>query len=56
MYDPVGWGVPYAGSLVADERETLVDISLQVNTIIFIIYYSTDERCKDRSLGSSCAS
>ena len=32
LYDPVGWGVPYAGSIVADERETLVDISVQVQT------------------------
>ena len=29
-YDPVGWGVPYAGSIVSDDREVLVDLSLQV--------------------------
>ncbi|OQR84990.1 hypothetical protein ACHHYP_12460 [Achlya hypogyna] len=34
LYDPVGWGVPYAGSLVADERETLVDISVQVLLVL----------------------
>ncbi|RQM23526.1 hypothetical protein B5M09_004121, partial [Aphanomyces astaci] len=32
LYDPVGWGVPYAGSIVADERETLVDVSIQVSS------------------------
>ncbi|EQC25901.1 hypothetical protein SDRG_16273 [Saprolegnia diclina VS20] len=34
LYDPVGWGVPYAGSIVADERETLVDISVQVLLVL----------------------
>ncbi|OQS05042.1 hypothetical protein THRCLA_02784 [Thraustotheca clavata] len=34
LYDPVGWGVPYAGSLVVDERETLVDISVQVLLVL----------------------
>ncbi|KAG7399055.1 cell wall biogenesis protein [Phytophthora boehmeriae] len=33
-YDPVGWGVPYAGSLVSDDREMLVDISLQVLLVL----------------------
>lgn len=33
-YDPVGWGVPYAGSIVSDERESLVDISLQVLLVL----------------------
>ncbi|KAF0719695.1 Aste57867_861 [Aphanomyces stellatus] len=34
LYDPVGWGVPYAGSIVADERETLVDVSVQVLLVL----------------------
>ncbi|ETV82656.1 hypothetical protein, variant [Aphanomyces astaci] len=34
LYDPVGWGVPYAGSIVADERETLVDVSIQVLLVL----------------------
>ncbi|CAK4732153.1 unnamed protein product [Aphanomyces euteiches] len=34
LYDPVGWGVPYAGSIVADEREHLVDISIQVLLVL----------------------
>jgi hypothetical protein len=33
-YDPVGWGVPYAGSIVSDDRETLVDVSLQVLLVL----------------------
>lgn len=33
-YDPVGWGVPYAGSIVTDDRETLVDASLQVLLVL----------------------
>lgn len=33
-YDPVGWGVPYAGSIVSDDREVLVDLSLQVLLVL----------------------
>lgn len=33
-YDPVGWGVPYAGSIVSDDREALVDIALQVLLVL----------------------
>ncbi|CAI5719067.1 unnamed protein product [Hyaloperonospora brassicae] len=33
-YDPVGWGVPYAGSIVSDDREILVDLSLQVLLVL----------------------
>ncbi|EEY59785.1 uncharacterized protein PITG_12913 [Phytophthora infestans T30-4] len=33
-YDPVGWGVPYAGSIVSDDRELLVDLSLQVLLVL----------------------
>ncbi len=33
-YDPIGWGVPYANALVPDDRETLVDLSLQVLLVL----------------------
>lgn len=33
-YDPVGWGVPYAGSIVTDDREQLVDMALQVLLVL----------------------
>ncbi|KAI9918457.1 hypothetical protein PsorP6_011960 [Peronosclerospora sorghi] len=33
-YDPVGWGVPYAGSIVSDDRELLVDMALQVLLVL----------------------
>lgn len=41
-YDPVGWGIPYAGSIVADEREALVDIALQV-LLVVLDYGHTSE-------------
>lgn len=33
-YDPVGWGVPYAGSIVNDDREALVDVALEVLLVL----------------------
>ncbi|RHY31976.1 hypothetical protein DYB32_002990 [Aphanomyces invadans] len=41
LYDPVGWGVPYAGSIVADERETLVDVSIQ--ELLVLLWKLLDE-------------
>lgn len=29
-YNPVGWGIPYAGNVFINEREELVDIAAQV--------------------------
>ncbi|CAH0521849.1 unnamed protein product [Peronospora belbahrii] len=42
-YDPVGWGVPYAGSIVSDDRELLVDLSLQV-LLVLLDFGQTTER------------
>ncbi|POM74248.1 High-temperature-induced dauer-formation protein [Phytophthora palmivora] len=41
-YDPVGWGVPYAGSIVSDDRELLVDLSLQVLLVLLDFGQSTE--------------
>ncbi|TMW68021.1 hypothetical protein Poli38472_007693 [Pythium oligandrum] len=41
-YDPVGWGVPYAGSIVADDRETLVDVALQVLLVLLDFGQTTE--------------
>lgn len=41
-YDPVGWGVPYAGSIVPDDRELLVDISLQVLLVLLDFGQTTE--------------
>lgn len=34
MYDPIGWGVPYASSVWTNEREGLVDVSIQVFLVL----------------------
>ncbi|KAG4049515.1 hypothetical protein PC123_g15209, partial [Phytophthora cactorum] len=41
-YDPVGWGVPYAGSIVSDDRELLVDLSLQVLLVLLDFGQTTE--------------
>ncbi|KAG6587146.1 protein hid1 isoform x2 [Phytophthora cinnamomi] len=41
-YDPVGWGVPYAGSIVSDDRELLVDQSLQVLLVLLDFGQTTE--------------
>ncbi|CEG48448.1 protein hid1 isoform x2 [Plasmopara halstedii] len=41
-YDPVGWGVPYAGSIVSDDRELLVDMSLQVFLVLLDFGQTTE--------------
>ncbi|DBA00246.1 TPA: hypothetical protein N0F65_007890 [Lagenidium giganteum] len=41
-YDPVGWGVPYAGSIVTDDREQLVDVSLQVLLVLLDFGQTTE--------------
>lgn len=33
-YDPVGWGVPYATTIVNDDRDSLVDAALQVFLVL----------------------
>ncbi|GMF21528.1 unnamed protein product [Phytophthora lilii] len=42
-YDPVGWGVPYAGSIVSDDRELLVDLSLQVLLVLLDFGQTTEK-------------
>lgn len=46
-YDPVGWGVPYAGSIVSDDRELLVDLSLQV-LLVLLDFGQTTETTRPR--------
>ncbi|GLD95865.1 hypothetical protein PINS_up004543 [Pythium insidiosum] len=41
-YDPVGWGVPYAGSIMSDDRESLVDVALQI-LLVLLDFGHTDE-------------
>jgi hypothetical protein len=43
-YDPVGWGVPYAGLLGVDERESLADMSLQVLLVLLDCNIHSPER------------
>ncbi|CAI5709079.1 unnamed protein product [Peronospora destructor] len=42
-YDPVGWGVPYVGSIVTDDREVLVDLSLQVLLVLLDFGQTTEK-------------